>query len=215
MNDFGLVTEGESDQVVIERILFGFFENPDLLVTQHHPRRDETFKDKTTGGWGNLIEYLKSTAFQRTFEEVQFVIIHIDTDKSEEYGVSKRDANGELTVEALIDRTTLKIIEWIGDFYFGMRERIIFAISVHEIECWLLPLYYSDSKRSKTTGCINTLNQILPQKEGFSIHAKEYRYYEKMAKPFLKRKELNKCFPHNPSFAVFVSKLEQIRLDPS
>ena len=212
MNHFGLVTEGESDQVVIEYILSGYFDNPDLVVTANHPLRDATDAGKATGGWGNLKEYLKSAAFQHTFQTSEYVVIQLDTDVSEEYGVSKRDHNGELGVESRIKNTSEKIIEWIGlEVYDAIRERVIFAISVHEIECWLLPIYHSDKKREKTTGCINTLYEALKKKENFTIHGKEYRYYEKMAKPFLKRKQLDQYSPHNPSLKIFVGNLGSCR----
>ena len=152
--------------------------------------------------------YCRSEIFQLTFQSCDYVIIQIDTDVSEEFGVSHRHEGAELSLELLIDRTISKIIEWIGpEFYALVQDRIIFAIAVHQIECWLLPIYFTDKKRHKTTNCIDTLNQVLPQREGFSIHAKEYRYYEKMSKNFLKRKELMRYAPHNASLDVFVGKL--------
>lgn len=215
MTQFGLVTEGESDYVVLKSILRGFF-TPDLLVTPKHPLRDETDKDRATGGWTNLRTYLKSEAFRGAFQSVEYIVVQIDTDVGGEYGVSARDHAGELSVASLVEKTCQKLIEWIGeDFYSMVKGRIIFAISVHEIECWLLPIYFENDKKkmAKTTGCINTLNQVLPQREGFSIHAKEYRFYERMSKPFLKRKDLDKFYPHNPSFAIFIDKLKGVHLD--
>lgn len=209
MTPFALVTEGESDQVVIERILMGYFNDPDLEITMNHPLRDATDRSRATGGWGNLKEYCGSAAFQKSFETAKYVVLQIDTDVSGEYGVSHREAGAELALEALIERTIAKMVEWIGsEFYSSVSDRIIFAIAVHQIECWLLPIYYNDKKREKTTGCINALNQILPQKEGFFIHAKEYRYYERMAKHFLKRKDLDRYAPHNPSLSVLVQSLQ-------
>lgn len=210
MMSFGLVTEGESDQVVIESILFGYFNDPNLEVIMNHPLRDATDQGRATGGWGNLREYCGSSKFRKTFETVNYVILQIDTDVSEEYGVSHREADFELTTEALVERTVSKLIEWIGpEVYELARDRIIFAIAVHQIECWMLPIYFNDKKRGKTSGCLNALNQVLPKREGFSIHAKEYRYYERMSKHFLKRKDLDRYTPHNPSLKIFVEALER------
>ncbi|MBK9449329.1 MAG: phage tail protein [Bacteroidetes bacterium] len=213
MNHFGLVTEGESDQVVVERILMGYFNDPDLMVTANHPLRDETDKGKATGGWGNLLEYLKSDAFKQTFQTTKYIVVQIDTDKSEEFGVSKPFEGKDINIDLLVHETQAKLIESIGEFFELVKQRLIFAISVHEIECWLLPIYYTDSKSAKTTGCINTLNQALQKKEGFSIHAKEYKYYEKMAKNFLKRKDLDRYSPHNPSLKIFVDKLQYCQIE--
>lgn len=216
MTDFGLVTEGITDQVVIRSILNGYFhEMEELVITERQPQVDVTDRARATnsGGWGNLVHYCQSDDFRESFQFIRYIIIHIDTDQCDTYGVSRRDSSGELSVSALVEKTTKKIVEWIGEeFYSLVRDRVIFAISVHEIECWLLPIYFTDRKREKTVGCIGTLNQVLPKREGFSIHAKEYRYYEIMSRPFLKQKELDKLYPHNPSFALFVQQLEKVRL---
>ena len=42
MLTFALITEGKTDQYVIENILFGFFDDPDILITDLIPIRDET-----------------------------------------------------------------------------------------------------------------------------------------------------------------------------
>jgi hypothetical protein len=213
MNHFAMVTEGESDQAVIDAILSGFFDDFDLVTTINHPLRDVTDKGRATGGWGNLREYCKSQAFQKIFQTSRYVVIQIDTDVSEEFGVTQRHEGAEISLEMLIERTISKIIEWIGpEFYTLVQDRILFAIAVHQIECWLLPIYFTDKKRSKTTNCIDTLNQVLPQREGFSIHAKEYCYYEKMSKHFLKRKQLLQYVPRNPSLHTFVQQLETCHL---
>ena len=67
-----------------------------FTVSSIQPLYDATDKSKATGGWGNLLDYLRSEAFQQTFQTSKYVIIQIDTDKSEEYGVPKNDASGEL-----------------------------------------------------------------------------------------------------------------------
>jgi hypothetical protein len=213
MSHFGLVTEGESDFVVLKSVLTGYFEKSDLLVSLQHPLRDETDRGMVTGGWPNLRAYCRSETFQLTFQSCDYVVIQIDTDVSEEFGVSHRYEGAALSLEMLIERTISKIIEWIGpEFHALVQDRVLFAIAVHQIECWLLPIYITDKKRSKTTNCIDTLNQVLPQREGFSIHAKEYRYYEKMSKHFLKRKQLLQYVPRNPSLHTFVQQLETCHL---
>jgi hypothetical protein len=209
----GVVTEGFTDHVVISSILAGWIAVTDLEITRHFPLNDATDAGIATGGWGNLIDYLKSQAFRDTFAVSEIVVVHIDTDRCEDYGVSMRIEDRERTVEELIEAVALEMQSWITpDFFALVADRILFAIAVHQIECWLLPIYFTDKKRSKTTNCIDTLNQVLPQREGFSIHAKEYRYYEKMSKHFLKRKQLLQYAVHNPSLHTFVQKLETCQL---
>jgi len=111
-------------------------------------------------------------------------------------------------------KNTEKFIEFISEeFYLNFSDKIIFAISVHSIECWLLPIYYNDNKKGKMVNCLGTLNQAL-KKEGFTIDekSKDLDYYYDISKVFLKRKKLDKYYPHNPSFAIFISKLEEANI---
>ena len=67
MKKFGLVSEGVTDQEVISNILYGFYNNPDIIINELQPLRDETDNKKyrnTDGGWGNLLEYCKSDVFK-------------------------------------------------------------------------------------------------------------------------------------------------------
>ena len=214
MIDFGLVTEGITDQEVISNILFGYYKNPDILINELQPIRDETDRNKAEnfGGWGNLIEYCKSDIFKYAFQTNSYVIIQIDTDVCEDYNVSKKENGQDLTPEQLVLKVEEKFIKLIGDeFYNKVEERIIFAISVHSIECWLLPIYYTNNKKSKTVNCLQTLNQAL-NKKGYTIdkNNKNIDYYTEISDVFIKRKQLNKYYPHNPSFEIFIRNLENI-----
>jgi hypothetical protein len=216
MKTFALATEGISDQVVIKYILAGYFNNFDLDVRILQPLYDATDQNRglSIGGWGNLINYCKSDAFKSAFETNDYVIIQIDTDVCSEYGVSTKEDGEDLNCQKLIEKVILAIISWIGqEVYNLVADRIIFAVAVDSIECWLLPIYYTDNKKGKTTGCLNALNIELLKKEGFSIHAKEPKYYEKIAKKFMKRKDLDKYYPHNPSFKLFIQHLDSYNID--
>lgn len=110
-------------------------------------------------------------------------------------------------MEEIVALVKEKIIELIGnEFYLKYQAQIIFAIAVDEIECWFLPIYFSnDQKKSnKTSGCIKTLNTVLKQKEGFILHEKRFEYYEKIAKHFLKSKDLEKYAAKNESLSNFI-----------
>ena len=215
---FGLVTEGITDQEVISNILYGYFNDPDLLINELQPLRDETDKKKSSnfGGWGNLIEYCKSDVFKYAFQTTNYVVIQIDTDICEEYEISKKEAGKDLTPKELIDKVTEMFVKHIGkDFYEKNKQRIIFAVAVHTIECWLLPLYYNNNKQSKTVGCLETLNQELSKKEGFTIdkNKKNLDYYREISKPFNKRKNLNLYYKKNPSFEVFINNLDVLQFE--
>jgi len=120
MITFGLITEGITDQIVISNILYGFFNNDDLIINELQPLRDETDKNKSSniGGWGNLLEYCKSEVFKYSFQTNEFIIIQIDTDICEEYGISKKENPQDLEPLALIEKVKEKFISIIGtEFY--------------------------------------------------------------------------------------------------
>lgn len=211
---FALIAEGESDYEVIRHLLAGFFSDPDITVNQIQPAVDATGRgDKPAGGWFEVLRFCGSDKFAAAFQFNQYVVIQIDTDVCEESGfdVSRRDAGGaERSVEQMIDATRARLIETIGEeIYAQYRERILFAICVEAIECWLLPLYATDGRRSKHVNCLGTLNELLSKKEGFSIdrERKQVKYYKRIVKPYAKRKKLDEHADDNPSLARFVADL--------
>jgi hypothetical protein len=110
-----------------------------------------------------------------------------------------------------------RLIELIGPpFYEAHQDRIIFAIAVEAIQCWLLPFYFPTEKAnaSKTVGCLTTLNKGL-QKAGHKwyIAAKEPNYYHEAVKPFKKQKDFLKLYYLNESLAIFVERLKKITIN--
>ena len=215
MISFGLITEGLSDQIVIENILAGYFNNPDLNIRPLQPERDKDDENKFTGygSWSQVFAYCRLRDFQESFKINDYIIIQIDTDTSQEYGIPEQDENGEFTPEQLIEKVIAKFKQEIGeDFYSKFQQRIIWAISVHSIECWLLPLYYKDNRRSNFKNCLGALNMQLGKKDGFTIHAKKPEYYRKISKQYSKHKTLMDCYQHNPSLESFVVDIKSKKI---
>ena len=52
--DFGIISEGPTDQLVLENILFGFFEDKNLPVTPLQPKPGES------GNWDKVFKYCAS-----------------------------------------------------------------------------------------------------------------------------------------------------------
>lgn len=89
-------------------------------------------------------------------------------------------------------------------FYEDNKYKIIFAISVHSLECWLLPIC-KDLKAEKITSCFEAL-----QRECKDIKVeKNYSTYDKISKVFLKNKELLKISSKNSSFDIFIKSLPE------
>ncbi len=214
MPSFALVTEGITDQKVIENILFGFFDDPDLEVNPLQPLRDQTDRNRTItfGNWHKVLEYCASEEFRGAFQFNDYVIVQIDTDVAADYGVSSRDEEGnEFSDEDMYERVREKLIAQIDpEFYANYVNRIVFAVSVQSIECWLLPLFFTDSKKSKTVNCLNTLNQGLKTKKPYSIdpHSKNSRYYEDISADYTKHKKLMSLCTSNLSLEAFIHELE-------
>jgi hypothetical protein len=207
MISFGLIAEGLTDQIVIEDILAGYFNSAYIEVTPLQPKRDKS----KTGGWTLVFDYCRSKKFQEAFQFIDYIIIQIDTDVSEDYGVAKQDENGEFTPQQLIAKVIEKFRSAIGDdFYSEYQKKIIFAISVHSIECWLLPLYYTDSRKAKITNCLDTLNRELPKKHKFTIdaNAKNPEYYREISEKYRKHKVLMKHYAENPSLKIFIEEIQ-------
>ena len=208
MTSFGLIAEGLTDQIVIEDILAGYFNSAYIEVTPLQPKRDKS----KTGGWTLVFDYCRSKKFQEAFQFIDYIIIQIDTDVSEDYGVAKQDENGEFTPQQLIAKVIEKFRNAIGDdFYSKYQQKIIFAISVHSIECWLLPLYYTDKKKqAKVKNCLDTLNRELQKKHKFTIdaNAKNPEYYRVISEQYSKPKVLMKHYAENPSLKKFIEEIK-------
>lgn len=218
---FGLVGEGITDQIVLENILSGYFNTPDILVDALQPTRDATDENRmaNSGNWHKVMTYCESENFREALTEggeEYFIIIQIDTDVfwgdsvGDPYNVTTRNENGEVSSEELLFSVVLKLIELMGEqFYIQYQKQIIFAVSVNQLECWLLPLYVDKKKSKKDKNCLNTLNPELKKKEGFTIDTKTPNYYRRISKNYRKNKILLKSYQHNISFEGFIQQLEE------
>ncbi|MEM1252617.1 MAG: phage tail protein [Cyanobacteria bacterium P01_H01_bin.21] len=222
MAEFALICEGITDQVIITDILCGFFSNEDLDedISRLQPPFDATTqKQKDFGGWQMLLAYLESSQFRDAVLSNRYVVVHVDSDISSRQGFDVKhtdEQNEELSVEMLVDKVISKLIEVVNtkaaDFYQNYREKIIFCISVHSIECWLLAHYRSKPpKNPKIKGCENELKRVLGRKYGQRCakdFTKNYRYYRQLSEPFLENKSLQFLASQEPSFKVFWNCLE-------
>jgi len=225
MHQFSIAGEGVTDQVVIENILCGYFESLDLEgeINYSHPLYDETDqKQRGFGNWTLLLDYLDHSDFRADVLNCEFIVIQVDTDISNEKGfdVSQFDANNQpLTPEVLITHVIAKLVATIESgetgFYQEHAERIIFAVSVHSIECWLYAHYNNKEslKSPKITGCAKVLSHYLLNKDknkAFTRIEKNQPCYNKLSQPFQKRQHIDAVAQKDPSFRVFIQSLAKI-----
>jgi hypothetical protein len=217
---FGIIGEGITDQNVIEQILLGYFEDQadELEVNYIQPPLDTTGSTShpAPGGWSLVLDSLRQGKHEKALQTNDYLIIQIDTDVSEQkgYDVPWKDQDGNaLSPDVLIDRVVDMLVELIGaELYAAHSERFLFAIAVHEIECWLLPLFFDTQARkaAKITGCLETINRELRKRDErpLSTHkGKELKRYRQKARAYARRKKLMAAYGKNPSFKRFVDQL--------
>ena len=218
MNTFAGITEGITDQKVIKNILAGYF-NPDITINWLQPLEDETdtYRQSSDGGWELVLKYCESDEFKEAFQLNLYVIIQIDTDVSPKYGVPHQDQGIDILPDKLIQLVIEKIKNRIGEeFYEENQERIIFAITVHSVECWLLPLHCKDNKKdykkAALNNCLYHLKEAIKKADLPTIkkfREKDPKYYELISRQYSKRKTLINSYKHNPSLKIFIEEIEK------
>jgi hypothetical protein len=121
MVTIGLITEGITDQIVIENILMGYLDKKedDIEFKELQPLRDNTDENKAKnyGGWDKVIEYCESSKFKGALRFHDYIIVQIDTDVSDKpygYGIPHYENGKELSPEQLIKKVVAKFICLIG-----------------------------------------------------------------------------------------------------
>ena len=213
--DFALVCEGVTDYAVLKNILIGYFKDQsrEPRFTQRQPDSDATGEAEWQqfGNWENVFRYLREGLHRDALESNEYLVVQVDTDDSEHpnYGVPQREGGIELSVETMVERVAAKLSEVIGPADCATyAKRLIFAICVRSVECWLLPLWETGVKVAKTNGCLGTLNQALARKNESTIaDEKKVPPYENASKGYRKRATLLAEGPKNPSLGVFLGDL--------
>jgi hypothetical protein len=93
------------------------------------------------------------------------------------------------------------------EFYQSYGERIIFAIAVHSIECWLLPLYCEDAEKSEIDNCSARLEKTIIEKSILTRFVKKSKCYQRVALPYATKETLLENYSLNPSFKIFIEDL--------
>lgn len=232
MLEFMLITEGTSDQAVLESILAGYYGEEPIINSRRPSLYDATdefreeAREKRYGGWGKVLEHCKHSDLLR--EDLQYndyLIVQIDTDCARYFGV---DCSKDRTEESIIEATCLALRNFFEeDFYNVFQDKLLFAISVHSIECWLLPLYArEDEDRKRVKACADLLEThverkisskdkicrhqrelIMPGRK--NNYRKEYDFYLCISENYRKKDNIEQARKHNKSLDIFLSSLPQ------
>ncbi len=226
MADFAIVAEGYTDQLVLTAVLDGFYgdcdEGPDVVHEQ--PPLDATAEGRgyAAGGWSLVVDYFREAKYLQALQLNRYLVVHIDTDVAEEFGVARRGEGRPLDADELVQAVVANLCDRVPlAFREAIRPRLVFAIGVDEIECWLLPLVFDKSKkakRAKTTGCREELDHELRKRKeptlGRSDGGKNPDAYRALSKALTKRKTLDEACRVNAGFRHFVEQLERLNFVP-
>jgi hypothetical protein len=207
MRRFLFIGEGLTDFKVLKNLFVGFFKDKNLSFNRLLP------KDKEPVGWGNVLNYLSTDEFKGAFDNADYIVIQIDTDRCEDWNEGLHHIGDDTEKSAdFVHEVIAALIRRIDlDFYTQNKDKILFAVSVHDIECWLLPFIADQpAHQSKMVGCVNAVERIA-KKMGFSIHQKNYedgKHYEDFSKDMKNHNILMHKYSSNPSLKIFVDSLK-------
>lgn len=210
MVSFALLAEGETDQVVLEEIIQTvYYEalNEEVDVNWVQPIYDETSRSRNInfGGWESLLNFCNSD--ERMLQALSvndYVVIQIDTDICEHVRIGlSRNTLGSQLLQEMKDRILSEIPSEVLDAH---REKIIFAIAIHSMECWLLPLHAArDGDKNQILNCEGRLLRALASK-GVK-YVKDASNYSSFSRDFRRYRALVEAMRHNESLNHFVTSL--------
>ena len=219
----GIASEGVTDQAVIENIICGYFEddNLDQDIHQLQPRFDNTSQSSSQGGWGNLVNFLRSKDFRDAVLSYNYLVVQIDTDISPRYsfGIPALQVNGPIHPNSYYSEVKNKLIDEINSgeqsFFQNNSDKIIFCICVHSLECWLTP-YHCDEGICIYSDCFNTLKDAISSNEnrsfGWSSLQKTRDRYLDASDHFLELENITTARSIHFSFDNFINDLDRMPL---
>lgn len=213
---FGLICEGVTDFHVLKHVIQAYFAEAQFKPIQ--PNLDETHSrtaSDTYGGWERVADYLKSDHLEQTLVDMDYTVIQIDTDVCEHvnFGISSITL-ADSDQQAFYEQIKLKLVEWMDsyeiDTYDFYKEKIIFAISVHSLECWLLAYHDTRPRNCKIKGCENALTRYLSSKR--MTITKTTQDYIRYSSDFKIPENHALVVAKSESFGRFVNQLSAIRV---
>jgi hypothetical protein len=221
---FGVICEGPSDYRIIKRILSCFFKGKEPFITCYQPKLLPNGKSDY-GGWPMVLENCSNDTLKEIFEFNNYAIIQIDTDCSPDkpFDVPHVNENGkEKDFEQLYNDVITKIDSLILQPEIkNKKQNIIFAICIHSIECWLLPILYNDKKNEKVNNCLEGVNAAVQKKYKKMVILKKknknepngIKVYDKVISEWNRKDDIIVSATHNFGFRNFIESLVELEAD--
>lgn len=223
MKTIGLICEGVSEFRIMNTVLSRFL-GDDFVINPIEPAivvKHGVMKQNSGGGWSRVLDHCNEQKFFEILQLNNYLVVQIDSDACQEYGVSPLDSNNrKKSPEVLYSDIVARLSQgFSSDFLQAYEGRILFAVCFDEIECWLLPLIYSDNNRCRTTNCIYTLNRELSRRNLPAIPGGDeknspnaLKAYDKILKTIKNRKVVEDISVFNYGFKTLINNLSRIIL---
>lgn len=216
---FAILAEGNTDRAVLENILVGYFgdqlEEEDIAW---EPPTDVTGQAlrQNPGGWTFVRQYLLAGRHRIAFQTRQYLVVQVDTDVSNlpEFGVPHTDAAGAPLAPDVLAHDVRRWLEgFIGpDDLIRYAGRFIYAVSIHSIECWLLPLHGQAAETSDLDDCTTKVNAGLTRAERRPLNKRSLITYTKASEAYRQNAVLLARGSQQPSLALFLASLGTLPL---
>lgn len=217
MASFAIICEGISENRVLHAIIDKYCDDAYFADVQPELNNNGGYpKQANWGGWQEVLAHCNTETFKEALAQNDYLVVQVDTDRCNEKGFDIKDPDKRDPREVYNDIVARLLRDIDPQLIEDNKDRIIFAICFNEIECWFLPIFYTDDKKCATNNCIYHLNRGLqkkddslgiPDKEKNNDQArKSYQYIFKG----LKRKNISTIAQYNFGFAEFVGKLDGI-----
>jgi hypothetical protein len=221
---FGVICEGPSDYRIVKRIVDVYFKGDEPFTSCYQPKQLRSGKSDF-GGWPRVLECCSDDTLKEIFEFNDYAIIQIDTDCSQDspfdvphLGNDGQPKSHEQLCEDVIEKLNGLMVQ---PEVQANRHRILFAICIHSIECWLLPIVYNDNRKENTNNCLDTLNRAIQQKyKGMVVLKKSnknenagIKVYDKLISDWKRKTDIVDTAQYNTGFKAFVHSLDQIQIN--
>jgi hypothetical protein len=208
MTTFALISEGLTDQIILERmieLICGEMFEDDVDINPLQPLRDATDSAAAPhAGWELVFEYCGERAADALAAN-DYVVIHLDTDQGDHpnFGVPLTYQGSDRPYNDLIVDAIAVITARLGSaLYPTYAKRFLFAISVHSMESWLLLCLFN---RDEPKNSFDRLNRQL-RKDDKDPLVKEVRAYRQIARD-IKRRHLVRLSGKKNSLGRFLAQL--------
>lgn len=209
----GVVCEGVSDYKIIRHIVERYLRDYEVYTIPLKPKMTAQGKQEGYGTWQGVFKYISGDdqlIIEAVNEGCEYIVIQIDTDVCEEYGVHKN----LIDIESFHSNIKEKLN---GALHPGIdRNMVIYAISINEIECWLIPFISKNNEEcSNNERCLNIVNKHIRAKGTIdkdnknSIRAQAL--YEEILKNKKKSRDIHAVSRFNYGFSFFIENLDSIK----